>query len=113
MMPLCKYYTHLRSKWKRAKIAAENGGWFENMFKSIEKFDIFGDGMILLDKLPIELLFDPDESHLNEILFDPACNPAGDKDVKQYINRFGKQYLNIQNKFKDKTCQASWSPWTT
>ena len=54
--------------------------------------------MSLLDKLPIELLFDSNESHLNEIKFNHGwieCNY-----LTQYINQFETEYLNIQHKLE-------------
>ena len=89
------YLMELRSKWEKAMIVAKNDGWVENMFKSIEGLFIHGAAMVLLEKLPIELLFDPIESHLNKILFDHLL--AGNI-VAPYIDKFETKYLNFQHK---------------
>ena len=84
--------TYTKSKWDKAMIVAQNDGWFDNIFKSIELLIINWDPMSLLDKLPIELLFDPNESHLNRIEF---CH---DTDLKQYIDKFETRYLEMKEK---------------
>ena len=51
----------------------------------------------MLDKLPIESLFDPNESHLNEIIFNHYWNETY---LKQYIDKFQTQYLNVQQQLE-------------
>ena len=52
----------------------------------------------IIDKLSIELFFDADESHLNEMEFDHYSNSCDVRYLNQYINKFETQYLNIQRK---------------
>ena len=93
-----KGFKQLRWKWEKAKQACINdGGWFDNMFKSIKTLEINVDAMILIDKLPIESLFDPNESHLNEIKFTHYWYEGH---LKQHMNKFEKEYLNIQQKLE-------------
>ena len=93
-------FTKLRSKWGKAKQVCIHDGWFENMFKSIETLDIEKDCMVFLDQLPIEWLFDPNESHVNEICFNHQWNQSDHNFLKQYINKFETEYQNIQHKLE-------------
>ena len=92
------YATNLRWEWENAKIVSKNDGWLENMFRSVETLSLNVDGMFLLDKLPIELLFDPNESHLNEMSFSHYWNQSDERYLKEYIENFEREYLNIQDK---------------
>ena len=94
--------TKLRTDWEKTakQVCINDGGWLNNMFKSIERLDINYDSMTLLDKLPIDILFDPiNESHLNEIHFD-YWNQHDEKYLThlQYIDKFAREYLNIQRR---------------
>ena len=95
-----KHFIELRCKWERAKQVCMNDGWFNSMFKSIEKLDMDRDGMMLVDTLPIKLLFDPDESHLNEIEFNNYWNQSDERYLQQYVDKFEKEYSNIQQKLE-------------
>ena len=93
-----QYTIKMRSQWEKAMITVKNEGWFDSMWKSIARLDMGQDGMGLVDKLPIELLFDPHESHLNEIQFFHHWNEH--LMITQYISQFEKEYLNIQHKLE-------------
>ena len=94
--------TELHQRWNKAKIVCKNdkSGWFDSLFKSIQVLKLRADGMLLVDALPIELLFDPIESNLNSIHFNHYWNETDERYLDQYIHRFEKQYLDIQQTFK-------------
>ena len=96
-----KCFAKLRSNWDKAKQVCMNQGWFNNMFKSIEILDINDDSMVLLDKLPIALLFDPVESHLNSIEFGHYWNESDQRYLTRYINTFETEYLQFQCKLEE------------
>ena len=94
------HFIELRGKWEKAKQICINRRWFNDVFKSIEILETNADGMMLLDKLPIELLFDPIEAHLNKIQFSHYWNLLNKTYLKQYIYNFERQYLEIQHKLE-------------
>ena len=100
-----EYFKQLRSDWEKAKQVCITDGWFDTIFNSIETLDINDDGMMLLDKFPINLLFDSNESHLNEMILDHYWNRSIETYLAQYINKFEQEYLNIQRKFKQQQQQ--------
>ena len=88
--------------WGEAKIQWKKQGWFESIFQSIKilKFDI--DSMFLLDKMPLQLLFDPVKSHLETIEDLCYLNLRGDTNyftiyLSNTINQFTNQYQHLRN----------------
>ena len=51
--------------------------------------------------MPIELLFDPVESHLNEIKFSYYWNQGSQRYLAQYMNTFETKYLEFQRKLDE------------
>ena len=100
-----KSVCQLSKKWEKVQKTCINDGWFDRMFKSIETLYISDDSMVLLNKLPIEWLFDPDESHLNEIEFNQYWNQSSQRYLTQHINEFERQYLKMQDKLKKQNKQ--------
>ena len=60
--------TTLHGSWDLAQKSWINDGWFKIIFQSINTLTFAADGMFFLDKMPIELLFDP-QSQLKCVSF--------------------------------------------
>ena len=80
-------------KWNKARQieieSSYDNKWLSNLLKSIKSLILDPTCSVLLDKLPIDVLFDPDESHLEAIELYQDWYHDG------YEN-FGNQYLNFK-----------------
>ena len=65
-----------------------DSNWLELMFKSIKRINLTNNGMVLLDLMPIELLFDKHNSNLKKITFDSSWF------TETIYDAFGKKYLS-------------------
>ena len=98
-----KFVNGLRDKWDKASKCWKRQGWYEIIFRSIKKLEINEDAMFLLDKIPVELLFDPEISSLEiieELNYYWYSNDI--KWLKNIMDQFGDKYLNFQNKLVEK-----------
>ena len=90
------YWQLMRNKFKSMLFYGTDSykyhsNWLTSLFKSIIKMDINFGGMILLDLLPIELLFDKNNSKLSRL----SMNQYHEKHVR--FDLFCKKYLNYFN----------------
>ena len=86
-------YNQLHEKWNVAKLVIENQGWYQSLFQSIKVLHLDYEGMMLLDEVPVELLFMPNKSNLNTIIFNQywLTSQWGEKNLVQHIEKFEKQ----------------------
>ena len=63
-----EFFDNLQNQWRKIEAIDRNGDIFDNIFKSIKSLEFQSDGMALLGKMPVRILFD-DESQLETIKF--------------------------------------------
>ena len=90
-------YVNIDAKWERAQ---KHQKWFTTMLKSIKELRIEDSG-ILLDKLPIDIMFDPVESNLQKIWLQHGDKTVHGKWLKNIYN-FEDKYIDLQKKYKSK-----------
>ena len=99
---LPKFVNQTHIKWKQAKYMAKyNGDWLMNVFRSVESLTLPGDAtMMLLDKLPLKILFDP-QSRLRRFSINHQWNDKGDfPHLQRAIDEFEKQYFQLKEKYQ-------------
>ena len=87
-----------QSKWEQARhISKYNDNWLENVFKSIKSLRLNHDSTVsLLNKLPLNLLFDP-QSKLESLAISHYWNFG---DFQKGINEFERQYSELRQKYQ-------------
>ena len=93
----------LRQIWDTVEKIATKQGWYQILFKSIKKLEINADSMFLLDKMPLEFLFNAQISRLESIeelnyYWSPQSVTGTDKFI-QTINQFNEKYFNLKKKW--------------
>ena len=103
-----EYATHLdtfvrrfETKWKKVQAGnVDDNKWLTNMWKSIKSLNLGIDGTILFYALPIDILFNPNESQLETVTLNHFWHSQSDY-CNQLYNKFEQQYLDLKNKFEN------------
>ena len=82
----------VEANFKQAQIVGNYDKWLTTMYKSIKLLEIGCDGTTVLPKLPIDTMFDPVESKLEEI------HVYGDNDNTY---QFLQKYLSLKKEFEN------------
>ena len=88
-------------KWEQAKHTNKyNNNWLSNLFKSIKSLILNPNATAaLLDKLPLNLFFDP-QSQFESLKIDHYCtNKAHSQDLEKAIDEFERQYLILKERY--------------
>ena len=99
---ITKFINDTQSKWEQAKhIDQCYDHWLTNLFKSIKSLELSEDStMALLDKLPLEILFDP-QSKLDRFCIAHYWNIDGKFGyLQKAIDEFERQYLELKEKYQ-------------
>ena len=99
---ITKFINQTQSHWEQARrIDRYNGYWLTNLFKSIESLKLHPDSTLaLLDKLPLDILFDPCDSKLQRLTIDHYWNRDGDYGhLQKAINTFENEYSKLKEKY--------------
>ena len=91
------YITNLFDKWDNIRTSAILDDWYETLFKSIESLTMSEDGTLLLDKLPIDILFNSSKSNLKYL----EINNYWKHYVQPSLNKFEQQYSDLKNKLNE------------
>ena len=87
--------------WNNAHKKISNSNWYINLMKSIRLIKFNAYSSLFLDKLPVDILFDPkQECRLEGVFLDHFHE--GLRLFKTCINAFEKKYLNLRNKLNQR-----------
>ena len=90
---LYAFVEEFEKKWD--KVRNSNNEWITNVLKSIKSLKFDHASSILLDILPVDILFNPNDSHLETIEFHQEFDHDHEK--------FGDAYLKFKQKFNSKS----------
>ena len=99
------YADEMLREFEKSKIVCNYDKWFTAMLKSIKSLYLIDAGCyhpyptMLFNEFPVDLLFDPIESNLENIHLWPF---GFDKKSTPNIMKFVDQYKNVKKKFEDK-----------
>ena len=99
---ITKFINDTQLKWQQAKqIDKCYDHWLTNLFKSIKSLKLSADSTLaLLDKLPMQILFDP-QSKLERFCIDHFWNiDAKFGHLQEAIDEFERQYLQLKEKYQ-------------
>ena len=90
-----------KDKWERALKVSYNSGnnWIETMFKSIKILYLCQHGLLFINKLPVNILFDPIKSNLQAINTYYSNNQYDG--WQENVNDFIKKYINFKEKLEN------------
>ena len=90
------FTTQLRDKWDQAQMVCSIDNLYTSIFKSIKSIDFDEAGSLLLDKVPINILFNSKLSNLENIEIDYYWNGGDEKYLTKCIKKFESQYLQLK-----------------
>lgn len=98
--------TTVRDMWDKAEKQWIKEGWYKSIFTSIRTLKINADAMFLLDKLPIEIMFNPQISDLETI---EELNYYWYRNniihLQNIMQQFVEKYLNFKKKLNQQQLQ--------
>ena len=92
----------IEEKMKRARAVDRCDKWITSVLKSTKSLKFTADTSILLHTLPIDILFDSDESKLETIESDYYWKEYGKETWNKCVNKFKAQYLDLEKRLKIK-----------
>ena len=95
-----EFINQFEEKLKKAQAVIRCDEWIVNVLKSIKSIQFETDTSPLLHTLPLDILFNSDESQLEMIELDCYWNTYGKKTWNKCMNQFEKQYLDLETRFK-------------
>ena len=93
------FVPEFENKWQSAVSVGSYDNWLLNMFKSIKILDLSADGTILFYTLPLDILFDSNESQLEKIRLNHWWYYRGGNYSVYLCNKFETKYINLKNTF--------------
>ena len=72
--------------------------WLTSMFKSIKTLEVRDMGTLLFDKFPVDILFDPMESNLENIIIDTSRPSLCES--RRHVDKFKQKYVNLKQQLE-------------
>ena len=92
------FINELHNKWDKVKMVVDVDNVYTQIFKSIKSIDLDHDASLLLDKLPINILFDSKISNLEMIQMDHYWSGNNKTYLANCLKNFESQYLQLKKK---------------
>ena len=92
-------FCNMDSEWDKIEKIRTNDGLFDNLFSSIKSLTFSKDGMTILGRIPLKILFGKD-SQLETMKLNHYWNTYRIEQFSAMVKKFEDNYISVQNEIK-------------